>query len=83
VPELSLESLEITDRDDKRMLDSLKFRLGFKIREMDIISILHRRGTWDKAEDFLKQFQKEAGTLRRGSQSNENDDNTDNDEDDK
>ena len=33
-------------------------------------------------EEFLRQFQKEAGTLRRGSQSDENDDNTDNDEDD-
>jgi hypothetical protein len=32
-------------------------------------------------EDFLKQFQKEAGTLRRGSQSDENDDNTDDEDD--
>ena len=56
VPELSLESLEITDRDEKRMLASLKFRLGFKIKEKGIISILHRRGTCDQTEDFLKQF---------------------------
>ena len=33
-------------------------------------------------EDFLKQFQKEAGTLRRGTQSDDSDDSIDNDEDD-
>lgn len=32
-------------------------------------------------EEFLKQFQKEAGTLRRGSQSDESDDDTDDEDD--
>ena len=59
VPELSmlLKKFEVKDRDDKRMLASLKFRLGFTIRKKGIISILHRRGTGIKAEDFLKQFE--------------------------
>jgi hypothetical protein len=66
VPELSLESLKITNRDDKRMLALLKFRLGFKIRQMDIISILHRRETRIKTELFLIQFRdavKESGII--------------------
>lgn len=58
VSELSLDKLIITNEDEFRMLASLKFRLVLKMTEMDIISILHRRGTSVIAEEFLKEFEK-------------------------
>jgi hypothetical protein len=55
VPELTIDASNFS-KDEQRLLASLKVRLGFKFREMDLMSILYHRGSLEKTEKFLGNF---------------------------
>jgi len=57
VPELTMDSSKF-NFDQKRMFATLKFRLGFQLRELGFIPVLHFRGSKVKAEAFLLDFAK-------------------------
>lgn len=67
IPELNIISQwshekydTLNNAEAKRLLTSLKFRLVAKLRELGIVSVLHRRSSNPIAERFLRDFEKNA-----------------------
>jgi len=55
VPELTIDASDF-GYTARRLLASLKCRLGFKLTELCFYSVLHCRGSNDDAEQFLRDF---------------------------
>jgi hypothetical protein len=61
VPELYIDSSSF-DVVERRLLATLKFRLGFKVRQLGHIGLLHVRRSGSKADVFLTNFQNTIST---------------------
>jgi hypothetical protein len=61
VPELYINSSSF-DVVERRLLATLKFRLGFKIRQLGHIGVLHVRRSGSEADVFLTNFQNTIST---------------------